>query len=204
MSQLRQAGCIRASELTSQCVCSEMHQCTLRLISMYGLALCVEKLCVGECSTSLKLVDWPGASCRKFRCKMPTATFATCSLITYFRESRKQHCFTQSKPSWGNNNVEENITHKIILSLSWRNFTRQSTSKIEPPIGTRSRKQNFPCDDQVRINNIVIESKTSGLNLKKEIASQILRYNPLRYHKSARHVLKNKIHWGWIEIPVTF
>ena len=84
MSQLRQAGCIRASELTSQCVCSEMHQCTLRLISMYGLALCVEKLCVGECSTSLKLVDWPGASCRKFRCKMPTATFATCSLITYF------------------------------------------------------------------------------------------------------------------------
>ena len=84
MSQLRQAGCISASELTSQCVCSEMHQCTLRLISMYGLALCVEKLCVGEWSTSLKLVDWPGASCRKFRCKMPTATFATCSLITYF------------------------------------------------------------------------------------------------------------------------
>ena len=86
-----------------------------------------------------------------------------------FHKSRKQSHFTQSKPSWGNNNVEENITHKIILSLSWRNFTWQSTSKIEPPIGTRSLKQNFPCDDQVRINNIVIESKTSGLNLKKKM-----------------------------------
>ena len=48
-SQLRQAGCVRASsELMSQCVCSEMRQCALRLISMYDLALCVEVLCVGE------------------------------------------------------------------------------------------------------------------------------------------------------------
>ena len=86
-SQLCQAGCVRASsELMSWSMCYEMHQCALRLIrfSMYDLTLCVEVLCVGEWSTSLKLVDWPGASCRKFRCKMPTATFATCSLITYF------------------------------------------------------------------------------------------------------------------------
>ena len=90
-----------------------------------------------------------------------------------FHESRKQSRFTQSKPSWGNNNVEENITHKIILSLSWRNFTTwQSTSKIEPPIGMCSRKQNFPCDDQVRINNIVIESKTSWLNLKRKMLNR--------------------------------
>ena len=41
---------------------------------------------------------------------------------------------------------------------------------IEPPIGTCSHKQNFPCDDQVRIDDIVIESKTSGLNLKKKNA----------------------------------
>ena len=40
---------------------------------------------------------------------------------------------------------------------------------IEPPIGTCSHKQNFPCDDQVRIDDIVIESKTSGLNLKKKM-----------------------------------
>ena len=39
---------------------------------------------------------------------------------------------------------------------------------IEPPIGTCSHKQNFPCDDQVRIDDIVIESKNSGLNLKKK------------------------------------
>ena len=75
---------VRLSWRANACALKCIDQCTLRLISMYGLALCVEKLCVGECSTSLKLVDWPGASCRKFRCKMPTATFATCSLITYF------------------------------------------------------------------------------------------------------------------------
>ena len=46
--QLRQAGCVRASDLTSRCVCSEMRQCALRLISMYSLALCVEVLCISE------------------------------------------------------------------------------------------------------------------------------------------------------------
>ena len=47
-SQLHQAGCVRVSELTSQCVCSDMHQCALRLISMYDLALCVAVLCVTQ------------------------------------------------------------------------------------------------------------------------------------------------------------
>ena len=48
-SQLRQAGCVRAlSELMSRCLCSEMRQCALRLISVYDLALSVKVLCVGE------------------------------------------------------------------------------------------------------------------------------------------------------------
>ena len=90
MCQKRRVNCIRLDASVRRLswwadACEhEMRQCALRLISMYDLTLCVEVLCVGEWSTSLKLVDWPGASCRKFRCKMPTATFATCSLITYF------------------------------------------------------------------------------------------------------------------------
>ena len=121
-SQLRQAGCVRASsELMSWCVCYEMHQCALRLISMYDLTLCVEVLCVSEWSTRLKLVDWPGAIWRKFRCKTPSATFATCISITYFTNQGNSHILHNQNQR--NNNMEGNITHKIILSLSSRNFT---------------------------------------------------------------------------------
>ena len=194
MSQLCQAGCVRvSSELMSRCVCSEMRQCALRLISMYDLALCVEVLCASEWSTSLKLVDQPGASWRKFRCKMPSATFATCISITYFTNQGNSHVLHNQ------NQTNVTIMRRETSLTAW-----QSTSKIEPLIGTCSRKQNFPCDDQICIDNIVIESKTSGLNLKKKNAQKILRYNPLRYHKSARHVLENNIHRGWIEIPVAF
>ena len=56
MSQLCQAGCVQESELTTRRVCSEMHQCILRLISMSELALCLEVLCVAEWSISFKLV----------------------------------------------------------------------------------------------------------------------------------------------------
>ena len=55
------------------------------------------------------------------------------------------------------------------LSWVWVQGTSQHVMTIEPLIGTCSHKQNFPCDDQVRIDDIVIESKTSGLNLKKKM-----------------------------------
>ena len=68
MSQMRQVRCVHASELTSIHVCSEMHQCTLRLvpISMYELTLCLEglpvasNLCIGA------------AHAKRITCKMPS------------------------------------------------------------------------------------------------------------------------------------
>ena len=115
-SQLRQAGCVRASsELMSWCVCYEMRQCALRLISMYDLTLCVEVLCVGEWSTSLKLVDWPGAIWRKFRCKTPSATFATCILIMHFTNQGNSHILHNQ------NQANVTITWKgtSLIKLSW-------------------------------------------------------------------------------------
>ena len=115
-SQLRQAGCVRASsELMSWCVCYEMCQCALRLISMHDLTLCVEVLCVSEWSTSLKLVDWPGAIWRKFRCKTPSATFATCISITYFTNQGNSHIL--------HNQNQANVTiiwkETSLTKLSW-------------------------------------------------------------------------------------
>ena len=125
---------------------------------MYDLALCVEVLCAGEWSTSLKLVDQPGTSWRKFRCKTPGATFATCISITYFTNQGNSHVLHNQ------NQANVTIMRRETSLTAW-----QSTSKIEPLIGTCSRKQNFPCDDQICIDNIVIESKTSGLNLQKKM-----------------------------------
>ena len=165
-SQLRQAGCIHASsELMSWCMCYEMCQCALRLISMYDLTLCVEVLCVGEWSTSLKLVDWPGAIWRKFRCKTPSATFATCISIMYFTNQGNSHIL--------HNQNQANVTiiwkETSLTKLSWVIELKElHNMTIEPPTGTCSHKQNFPCDDQIRIDDIVIESKTTGLNLKKK------------------------------------
>ena len=39
---------VDASELKGILVYSEMHQCTIRFISMYELTLCLEVLCVSE------------------------------------------------------------------------------------------------------------------------------------------------------------
>ena len=117
-SQLCQAGCVRASsELMSWSMCYEMHQCALRLIrfSMYDLTLCVEVLCVGEWSTSLKLVDWPGAIWRKFRCKTPSATFATCISIMHFTNQGNSHILHNQ------NQANVTITWKgtSLTKLSW-------------------------------------------------------------------------------------
>ena len=39
--------------------------------------------------------------------------------IYFDHELRKQSYFTESQPSWCKNNVEENITYKIVLSVRW-------------------------------------------------------------------------------------
>ena len=108
----------------------------------------------------LKLVDRPGASWRKFRqwCKTPSATFATCISITYFTNQGNSHVLHN-----------QNQANVIIMQRETSLTAWHSTSKIEPPIGMCSHKQNFPCDDQIRIDFTVIESKTSGLNLKKKM-----------------------------------
>ena len=63
--------------------------------------------------------------------------------------------------------MEGNITHKNnYLEFELKELHNMT---IEPPTGTCSHKQNFPCDDQIHIDDIVIESKTSGLNLKKKM-----------------------------------
>ena len=89
---------------------------------------------------------------------MPSATFATCISITYFTNQGNSHILHNQ------NQANVTIMQRETSLTAW-----QSTSKIEPLIGTCSRKQNFPCDDQIRIDSIVVESKTSGLNLKKKM-----------------------------------
>ena len=92
---------------------------------------------------------------------MPTATFATRNSITYFTNRGDSHVLHNQ------NQAEVTIMWKKHHSQNYLEFELKELHnmtinvKIEPPIGTCSRKQNFPCDDQVCINNIVIESKTS-------------------------------------------
>ena len=104
-SQLRQAGWVHVSELTTRCICSEMHQCTLRLLSMYELTLCLEVLCVGEWSISFKLVDRWGTcyknAIRQVQLSLPIETqifkylmhihTSTCISMTYFKNRGNSH-----------------------------------------------------------------------------------------------------------------
>ena len=46
--------------------------------------------------------------------------------IHFNHELRKQSYFTESQQSWCKNNVEENITYKIVLSVRWTLRTNKS------------------------------------------------------------------------------
>ena len=68
----------------------------------------------------------------------------------------------------GNSHLLHN-QHKAKVNYLEFELKELHNMTIEPPIGTCSHKQNFPSNDQIRIDDIVIESKTSGLNLKKKM-----------------------------------
>ena len=155
-----------------------MRQCTIRFISMYELTLCLEVLCVSEWSTSFNLVDRRGTCSKKLYAKRQVQlSLATETqilkypihiymfLITYFTNQGNSHI----SQNWNQANATIMRKKTSLTKLCWvwvgflasfRNFaTWQSTSKVKPLIGTCFRKWHFPCDDQIRINDIVTGSE---------------------------------------------